>query len=118
MSRRGINTVLSILAALALALPVAARVDKSKDAKSTASASMDLLNPANLAGTQLKATSYQIAVDETKVTFSHDGKVVAQAPVTWKDASGKAQYSSIVTDGNQIREIHFAGKTRYVEVSQ
>jgi hypothetical protein len=118
MSRRGITAVLSVLAALALALPVAARVDKTKDAKSTASASLDLLNPAKLSGTELKAASYTIKVDESKVTFSRDGKVVAEAPVQWKDSSSKAQYSSIVTDGDQIREIHFGGKTRYVEVTQ
>jgi septal ring-binding cell division protein DamX len=118
MTRRGINVVLSMLVALALALPLAARVDKSKDAKSTASASMDLLNSATLAGKQLKPASYTVKVDETKVTFLQNGKVIAEAPVQWKDAANKAQYSSIVTDGNQIREIHFGGKTRYVEISQ
>jgi len=118
MSRRGINVVFSVLAALALALPLAARVDKSKDAKSAASASMDLLNPARLSGTDLKAASYSVKVDETKVTFSLNGKVVAEAPVQWKDSPAKAQYSSIVIDGNQIREIHFGGKTRYVEITQ
>jgi len=109
---------MTVLVALALALPLAARVDKSKDAKSAASASMDLLSPATLAGKQLKAASYAVKVDESKVSFLQNGKVVAEAPVTWKDSSTKAQYSSIVTDGNQIREIHFGGKTRYVEVSQ
>ena len=118
MSRRAINLVLTVLVALALALPLAARVDKTKDAKSAASASMDLLNSATLSGHELKPASYTIKVDETKVTFSRNGKVVAEAPVQWKEASTKAQYSSIVTDGNQIREIRFGGKTRYVEITQ
>lgn len=118
MTRHGINLFLSMLVALALALPLAARVDKSKDAKSTASASMDLLNSATLAGKELKPASYTVKVDEQKVTFWQNGKAIAEAPITWKDSPNKAQYSSIVTDNNQIREIHFGGKTRYAEVTQ
>jgi hypothetical protein len=118
MSRRGFNVVLSLLFALVLALPLAARVDKTKDAKSTASASMDLLTSATISGKELKPASYSVKVDESKVTFSLNGKVIAEAHVQWKDAPGKAQYSSIVTDGNQIREIHFGGKDRYVEITE
>jgi hypothetical protein len=116
MSRRGMNFVMTILAALALALPVAAKHD-ANDSKSTVKASMSLPSPASLAGTQLKAGDYAVAADDSKVTLSLHGKVVATAAVQWKDERGKAQYSTIVTDGNQIREIHFNGKTRYAEIS-
>jgi hypothetical protein len=110
------NFVMTILAALALALPVAAKHD-ANDSKSTVKASMSLPNPATLAGTQLKAGDYAVAADDSKVTLSLHGKVVATASVQWKDERGKAQYSTIVTDGNQIREIHFNGKTKYAEIS-
>ena len=45
--------------------------------------------------------------------------MVAEAPVQWKDEKGKAKYSAIVTDGegNQVKEVHFNGKMRYVELS-
>ena len=116
MSRRGMNFAMTVLAALALALPVAAKHD-ANDSKSTVKASMDLPNPAILAGTEIKAGSYTVAADDSKVTLSRDGKVVATAAVQWKDAPSKAKYSAIVTEGNQIREIHFNGKTRYAEIS-
>ena len=116
MSRRGMNFAMTVLAALALALPVAAKHD-TKDSKTTVKASMVLPTTAVLAGTELKAGDYAVAADDSKVTLSRDGKVVATAAVQWKDEHSKAKYSTIVTDGNQIREIHFNGKTRYAEIS-
>lgn len=116
MSRRGMNFVMTVLAALALALPVAAKHD-TNDSKSTVKASMDLPTAAILAGAELKPGSYTVSADESKVTLSRDGKVVATAAVQWKDAPNKARYSAIVTDGSQIREIHFNGKTKYAEIS-
>lgn len=117
MSHRGMNVVLTVLVALALAIPVAARHDATNDTKQI-STKMDLLNPATLAGKDLKPGSYAVSVGETKVTLSLNGKVVVEAPVQWKDEHSKSRYSAFVTDGNQIKEIHFSGKTRYVEVAQ
>jgi hypothetical protein len=116
MSRPAMSFAMTVLAALALALPVAAKHD-TNDSKSTVKASMDLPTAAVLSGAELKPGSYTVSADESKVTLSRDGKIVATAPVQWKDAPSKAKYSTIVTDGNQIREIHFNGKTRYAEIS-
>ena len=116
MSRRGMNFVMTVLAALALALPVAAKHD-TNDSKSTVKASMDLPTTAVLSGAELKPGSYTVSADDSKVTLSRDGKVVATAAVQWKDAANKARYSTIVTDGSQIKEIHFNGKTKYAEIS-
>jgi len=116
MSRRGTNFVMTVLAALALALPAAGKHD-TNDSKSTVKASMDLPTAAILAGAELKPGSYAVSADDSKVILSRDGKVVATAVVQWKDERGKAKYSTIVTDGNQIREIHFNGKTKYAEIS-
>jgi hypothetical protein len=107
---------MTVLAALALALPVAAKHD-TNDSKSTVKASMDLPTAAILAGAELKPGSYAVSADDSKVILSRDGKVVATAAVQWKDEHGKARYSTIVTDGSQIREIHFNGKTKYAEIS-
>ena len=116
MSRRGMNFVMTVLAALALALPVAAKHD-TNDSKSTVKASMDLPTAAVLSGAELKPGSYTVSADDSKVTLSRDGKVVATAAVQWKDAPNKARYSTIVTDGSQIKEIHFNGKAKYAEIS-
>jgi hypothetical protein len=101
MARLTNNFAVTLLAALALVIPASARENGAKNSKSTVNATMNLVNPATIAGRQL------------------NGKVVAQAPVQWKGEMSKSKYSSIVTDGdaNQVKEIHFNGKTRYVELS-
>ncbi len=120
MSRRAMHLAITVLAALALVIPAAARENGNKKSKSTASGTMDLLNPATLGGKQLKPGTYEVKADDSKLSIYHDGKVVAEAPVQWKDEAGKSQYSAIVTDGDgkSIREVHFDGKTKYVEVSE
>jgi hypothetical protein len=52
------------------------------------------------------------------VRLSMNGKVVAEAPVQWKDETAKAKYSAFVSEGNKITEIHFGGKTRFVTISE
>jgi hypothetical protein len=118
MSRRGISYVFAALAALALAMPFAARANAGNNSKSTASATMDIVNDATIGGKQVKAGTYDVKADETKVTLSHNGKVVAEAPVQWKDEQSKPQYSSVVIDSGAVKEIHFNGKGRYAEISQ
>jgi len=116
MSRRGVNAVAPILVALVLAMPVAARVGTS-DTK-PASANMQILNPISLGGTQLKPGIYKVTADGSKVTIEQNGKMIAEAPVQWKEGSVKASYSSIVTVGDQVTEIHFGGKMRFVTISK
>jgi hypothetical protein len=117
MPRGRVNLVVTVLVALALALPIAARSEGPKNSKSTVNTTMDLLNAATIAGKQLKPGMYQVKVDETKLTLEHNGKLVAEASVQWKESQNKPAYSSIVVENNQITEIHFGGKTRYIEVS-
>jgi hypothetical protein len=117
MSHRGMRIVMTVLVALALAIPAMAKHDATNDSKQI-STRMDLMNPATLSGKALQPGNYAVTADETKVTLSLNGKIVAEAPVQWKDEAGKARYSAFVTDGSQIREIHFSGKTKYIEVAQ
>jgi len=118
MSHRGISLMFAILAAVALALPAAARNDTPTQPKQIVSMSVDLNNAATLGGTNLKPGSYSVKADGEKVTLLRGGKSVAEAPVQWKEENGKASYSSIVTEGGRIKEIHFSGKSKYVEISQ
>ena len=115
MYRRGMVLAVSLLTALLLALPMAARTPKNSKSVVT---DMDLFSPSSLRGTPLKAGTYKVRVDESKVTVEQSGKMVAQAPVQWKDGTNKAAYSSFVTDGRGVSEIHFSGKTQYVEVTE
>lgn len=118
MKRRGMSFVLTVLVALALALPIAARNDNANQTKAIVTMSVDLSSPATLAGTTLKPGSYFVRADSAKVTLSRGGKVMAEAAVEWKDAAGKAEYSSIVTEANQITEIHFGGKAKYIAITR
>ena len=118
MSQRRMSLVFTVLAAIVLALPIAARSDNTNPPKAIASMSVDLSSPATLGGTQLKPGSYSVKADGAKVTLSRGGKMIAEAPVQWKDEAGKAAYSTIVTESNQIKEIHFSGKSKYVEITR
>jgi hypothetical protein len=51
------------------------------------------------------------------VTLQLDGKMVAQAPVQWKNETSKAQYSGVVAVDGVVKEIHFGGKMKYVTIA-
>ncbi len=116
MSRRGVNRVVLVLTALVLAMPFAARVTSANGSKAT-SATMDILTAVSLNGKQLKPGTYTITADDQKVTIALKGKVLAEAPIEWKEETSKPSYSNIVTSGDQVTEIHFSGKMRYVTIT-
>jgi hypothetical protein len=122
MSRRKMNCVLTVFAALALVLSIATHTTPAKDAKSTVTpivkSDVKLLRAATLGGSDLKAGDYSVTADDTHAKFSRGGKVVAEVPIQWKDESTKSKFTTVVVDGNQIKEIHFGGKMKYVEVAQ
>lgn len=117
MVNRRMSFVMTILAALALAMPAVSRADDSKTIKPVSHVAVDLHSSASLAGKDLKPGTYQVSADESKMTIMRDGKVVAEAPIEWKDAPRKAGYTAVVTDSNQITEVHFGGKTKYIAVT-
>ena len=117
MRNRTSCVLLSMLAILALAMPLAAR-SNGKDSKSKASATVELIKDAVIGGKPVKAGTYEVKANETKLTLSHDGKVVAESPIEWKDEQGKSTYSAIVIDGGAVKEVHFNGKTRYAQISE
>jgi hypothetical protein len=115
MLRSGKSFLLTAVAGLLLAMPLAARVAVAKDTK-TSTASVSILSETTLAGKQIKPGDYQVRADETKVSIERNGKVIAEAPVQWKDETKKPSYSTVVTTNGQIKEVHFGGKMRYVEI--
>jgi len=115
MSRRPLSFALSVLVALAVAMPIAARGAYAKNTKATTT-TLDILSSATLAGKQIEPGTYRISADDSKITFERNGKMVAEAPVQWKDATTKAEYTNVVIESNKITEIHFSGKMRYIQV--
>jgi hypothetical protein len=118
MSRRSMNRAMTVFAALVLLVAIAATNAPAKDTKAGVSTTMSLLVPATVAGHELKPGDYAVSADDSHVTISINGKVVAEAPVQWKDETSKARYSAFVSQGNKITEIHFGGKTRFVTISE
>jgi hypothetical protein len=123
MLRGKMDRVLPIIfAALTFALSMASHATQAKDAKSIVTAvvktDLRLSTPATLGGTNLQSGEYSITADDTHAKFLKNGKVIAEASVQWKDESAKPQTTAIVIDGNQIKEIHFGGKMKYVEINQ
>jgi hypothetical protein len=116
MSLSRTKRLFSILAVFAIATPIAALSSAAKS-KTTAHATMDLVANANLAGTVVKAGTYDVEANESTLTLKRDGKVVAQAPISWKDESSKSQSSSMVADNGVVREVHFRGKNRYAQIA-
>lgn len=117
MTRNRTSWVLTMFAILALAMPIAAR-SNGKDSKSKANTTVELIKDAAIGGKQVKAGTYDVKASETKLTLSHDGKVVAESPIEWKDEQSKSTYSSVVVDGGAVKEVHFNGKTRYAQLSE
>jgi len=115
MSRRGVNRVVPALVVLAFAMSFAARVASANNSKAT-SATMDILTAVSLNGKQLKPGTYTVTADDSKVTIVQNGKVLAEAPVQWKEETSKPHNSNIVTTGDQVKEIHFGGKMRYIAI--
>jgi hypothetical protein len=118
MSRSRISPVLVVLAALALALPLAAHPNPKKVSKSNVHATMDLLTDANLAGKQVKPGTYDVKANETTITLIREGKVIAQAPIEWKGEASKQKYSSIIVESGAVKEVHFDGQTRYAQIAE
>lgn len=105
------------VAAFLLAAMLSPCVASAKDSKNIQS-TMTIANATSLGGKPLKAGTYRVIANDSTVTMKSGDKVVAQAPVQWKDAGSKAEYSSIISDDHGIQAIHFQGKTRYIEVKE
>jgi hypothetical protein len=116
MFHRGKSFLASLLVALVLAIPLAAAADTGAKPAATITTTMDFLRSVTLGGKQLKPGSYHVKATETTVTLEQNGKVVAEAPVQWKDENRKPIYSNIVSSGDQVTELHFAGKMKYAVV--
>jgi hypothetical protein len=116
MFRRRVMFPFVVLASLLVALPLAAA--EMPAAKSKATTTVDVLKPMTLAGQQLKPGTYSVSADDSTVTLQMHGKMVAQAPVQWKDEASKAQYSGVVAVDGVVKEIHFSGKMKYVTITQ
>lgn len=117
MFRKPFNFVFSLLLASVLATAWAAQPASAKDSK-TVSVDMDITTATSLGGKPVTPGTYRVVVDGSTVTLKRGKKVIAEAPAEWKDGAGKANYSSVVTDGRGITQFHFEGKESYIQVKE
>jgi hypothetical protein len=115
MSRSWNSHASAVVAMLALAMPLAAR-NTEKSSKPIVSTTMILVDDATVGGKQVKAGTYDVKASESSVRFLHDGKVVAESPIEWKDEQSKQKNPSVSTNSGAMKDLHFAGKGRYAEL--
>ncbi len=122
MSRRNLFTT-ALIAAVLAGVPAISSVSafaaprpKSANAKSTLKTTVEVMHDGTLGGKPVNKGTYTLQADESKVTLTSHGKVVAEASAEWKDDKGKASTDSIVTESGAIKEIRFGGKTRYLSI--
>ena len=116
MSRALVTRLLTVALALAMTVPVMSAKVLSKDNGGAVKTTITLSSPVTIGGKTLKAGQYSVIADESKVQLKLDGKVVAEVPAQWQDASSKFDASGVVLDGKDLREIRFGGKSRYVVI--
>lgn len=107
-------------AAVFLVLSFLVPVQPSKAATDQAKASVHIsIADATVGSTKLNPGEYDIKADGATLTFawSSTGRVVAQAPIQWKDASSKAAATTLEYDGTKIVGVRFKGKARFAEIS-
>jgi hypothetical protein len=117
MLHRKTGLALTILAALLLAAPTWAGDTTMPKHSKPMSTTVQLSTTTTLSGKTLAPGSYKVTANDTTVSISQNGKVIAEAPIQWKDEEDKAEHSMIVYDSHGVREFHFDGKTRYVEIA-
>jgi hypothetical protein len=116
MSRSAMKQVMSVVAVMAILLSMAAGISSAKGTKPVVSTTMSLYNSAFIEGHELKAGDYNVSATDTMLTISKNNKIVVEAPISWKNETGKSSFSTFVTDGNKVTELHFLGKTQYAVV--
>jgi len=117
MSRKNFVRFSALILALALVLPAVTPLAMAKDAKGSVKTDITISTSVWLGGKELKAGEYSFVADDSKVTVSHDGKLVAEAPIQWQDGN-KAASSAVIVDGDHVKEIRFGGKTRAAVIQQ
>jgi hypothetical protein len=93
---------LAVLAVLATIMPLWARVYKE---------SLTIDTNKTIGSAQLKAGTYDLMADDAKkeLNILQNGKAIATVQGQWVKLPQKAQYSTVVSDGDKITQVQFSG---------
>jgi hypothetical protein len=103
---------------VAILLLALTRSANTEPAEPAVEISLHFFHAVTLSGKELQPGIYSLVADSSKVMLKQSGKVVADAPVQWKDGDKKEFANHVVLDGKNIKEIRFAGRTRYIVIQQ
>ena len=111
MKRNRLCQLFALTLLLAVAVPVIAAPNDNMvlTGNIVAKGTFNIVAGKTLNGTTLQAGEYKVIVSGSQVSFLLKGKIVAQAPVQWKDAE-LSDNNAIVDESGSIREIRFRGK--------
>jgi hypothetical protein len=113
MISRSLLSLFSIAILTVMTIPAWAN-SKSSDSQRV---TIELGTTATLNGQTLEPGNYTVVAEGNQAKFEQDGKVVAEAPCSWKTLSSKALNTDVVTNQNRITEIDISGKTQAIEFS-
>jgi hypothetical protein len=110
MTRNKSVYMLAVALLLALALPSMAAPKNTTQISGAVLAKGDftLYTARSLNGTALQPGDYKVVATDSQISFVHNGKIVAQASIQWKDSD--LADNALVSDSGNIKEIHFKGK--------
>ena len=92
----------ALLVALAMAVPVFAKPFTK---------TISLSQTAKIGKASLQAGEYRLSIDGNKATVQKGKNTIAESEGRWEDRDTKAQYNSVVSNGDgKVIELRFEGK--------
>ena len=101
---------------LAVAIPAMASPKGAKMSNSIVKGQFAVAGGEIINGTTLAPGEYKVVANDSTVSFFRGSKLIAQAPIQWKDGTQKIEQNAIVTDAGKIQEVRFKGQNRSVVV--
>ncbi|MGH9865019.1 MAG: hypothetical protein ACRD4H_06360 [Candidatus Acidiferrales bacterium] len=101
---------------LAVAIPALASPRGAKMSKALAKGHFTVAGGEILNGTTLTPGEYNVVASDSTLSFFRGDKLIAEAPIQWKDGAQKIGQNAIVTDTGKIQEVRFKGQNRSVVV--
>jgi len=101
---------------LAVAIPAMASPKGAKMSNSVVKGQFYVVGGEILNGVTLASGEYNVVASDSTLSFFRGKKLIAQAPIQWKDGAQKFQQNAIVTDTGKIQEVRFKGQNRSVVV--
>jgi hypothetical protein len=103
------KTSLTVVAVLALSLPIWARTD---------SAQLVIDHPVTIGTQQLEPGTYNIKANDgenqVNIVRADNGKTVASVPCEWVQLAQKPRETEVLFNADRVVEIDFGGKTKGV----